>query len=224
LDEVDAMPLPLQAKLLRVLQEGTLRRIGESAERHIDVRVISAISCSPSRAVERGLLRRDLFHRLGVIIIEIPPLRERTEDIPALTHHFVRKYSAQFGVGVRGVSREVMGVFMEHAWPGNVRELQHAVEAAVQMSQGPLIGIEHLPPHIGHSGGQAWSHPAAQGAGPARAEIGLIPTLQQMEENMLRYALDSCGGNVSAAARQLGIPRQTLQHKLKRYLITPSTP
>lgn len=231
LDEVDAMPLPLQAKLLRVLQEGTLRRIGESAERHVDVRVISAISCSPSRAVERGLLRRDLFHRLGVIIIEIPPLRERREDIPALTHHFVRKYSAQFGVGVRGVSSQVMDVFMEHAWPGNVRELQHAVEAAVQMSQGPLIGVEHLPPHIGHHSEQARNCQAAPGAGGTRASgdsgtalgsIGLIPALEQMEENMLRFALDSCGGNISAAARQLGIPRQTLQHKLKRYNITPS--
>lgn len=232
LDEVDAMPLSLQAKLLRVLQEGTLRRIGESSERHIDVRVISAISCNPSRAVERGLLRRDLFHRLGVIIIEIPPLRERREDIPALTHHFVRKYSTQFGVGVRGVSRQVVEVFMEHAWPGNVRELQHAVEAAVQMSQGPLIGVEHLPPHIGHFGEQAWSHPAAPGGigvgvdKDSEAEAGsagLIPTLQQMEENMLRFAMNSCGGNVSAAARQLGIPRQTLQHKLKRYNITSST-
>ena len=231
LDEVDAMPLPLQAKLLRVLQEGMLRRIGESGERHIDVRVISAISCSPSRAVERGLLRRDLFHRLGVIIIEIPPLRERRDDIPALTHHFVRKYSAQFGVGVRGVSSQVMDVFMEHAWPGNVRELQHAVEAAVQMSQGPLIGVEHLPPHIGHRSEHAGSLHAASGAGGIRASedsqeapgsIGLIPALEQMEENMLRFALDSCGGNVSAAARQLGIPRQTLQHKLKRYSITPS--
>ncbi len=231
LDEVDAMPLPLQAKLLRVLQEGTLRRIGESAERHVDVRVISAISCSPSRAVERGFLRRDLFHRLGVIIIEIPPLRERREDIPALTHHFVRKYSAQFGVGVRGVSSQVMDVFMEHAWPGNVRELQHAVEAAVQMSQGPLIGVEHLPPHVGHRSEQAGSFQAASGADGARASedsqaapgsIGLIPALEHMEENMLRFALDSCGGNVSAAARQLGIPRQTLQHKLKRYNITPS--
>ncbi len=231
LDEVDAMPLPLQAKLLRVLQEGTLRRIGESAERHIDVRVISAISCSPSRAVERGLLRRDLFHRLGVIIIEIPPLRERRDDIPALTHHFVRKYSAQFGVGIRGVSSQVMDVFMEHAWPGNVRELQHAVEAAVQMSQGPLIGVEHLPPHIGHSSEQARAYQATPGVGGTRASedsgtapanVGLIPALEQMEENMLRFALDSCGGNVSAAARQLGIPRQTLQHKLKRHNITPS--
>jgi len=232
LDEVDAMPLPLQAKLLRVLQEGTLRRIGESAERHIDVRVISAISCSPSRAVERGLLRRDLFHRLGVIIIEIPPLRQRKDDIPALTQHFVRKYSAQFGVGIRGVSSQVMDVFMEHAWPGNVRELQHAVEAAVQMSQGPLIGVEHLPPHIGHHSEQARAYQAAPGPGGTRASedsgtapasVGLIPALGQMEENMLRIALDSCGGNVSAAARQLGIPRQTLQHKLKRYNITPSS-
>ena len=193
--------------------------------------MISAISCSPSRAVERGLLRRDLFHRLGVIIIDTP-LRERREDIPALYHHFVRKYSAQFGVGVRGVSREVMDVFMEHAWPGNVRELQHAVEAAVQMSQGPLIGIEHLPPHIGYCGEQAWSHPTGPGAGGTRIEgdsgteagsIGLVPALQQMEENMLRFALNSCGGNVSAAARQLGIPRQTLQHKLKRHNIALST-
>lgn len=232
LDEVDAMPLSLQAKLLRVLQEGTLRRIGESSERHIDVRVISAISCSPSRAVERGLLRRDLFHRLGVIIIEIPPLRERTDDIPALTQHFLRRYSSQFGVGVRGVSRKVMDVFMAHTWPGNVRELQHAVEAAVQMSQGPLIGVEHLPPHIGHHDNGGRLHPTSAGAGGARTQedsglasgsVELIPALQQVEENMLRFALNSCEGNISAAARQLGIPRQTLQHKLKRYNITRST-
>lgn len=235
LDEVDAMPLPLQAKLLRVLQEGALRRIGESSERKIDVRVISATSCSPSQAVERGLVRRDLFHRLGVIIIEIPPLRERKDDIPALTQHFLRRYSAQFGVGVRGVSSQVMEVFMHHAWPGNVRELQHAVEAAVQMSQGPLIGIEHLPPHIGQPNGRAWGRSTISGAaveggggsgeeeGAAERHVELVPALQQLEGNMLRFALDSCGGNISAAARQLGIPRQTLQHKLKRHSITSST-
>ncbi len=225
LDEVDAMPLPLQAKLLRVLQEGMLRRVGESSERKVDVRVISATSCNPSQAVERGLIRRDLFHRLGVIIIEIPPLRERREDIPALTQHFVRKYGAQFGVGLRGVSPQAMEVFMRHTWPGNVRELQHAIEAAVQMSQGPVVGLEHLPPHITHADERTWGHPVTLDAGASHTEtdgVGLVPTLQQMEENMLRFALSSCDGNISAAARQLGIPRQTLQHKLKRYNITPS--
>ena len=231
LDEVDAMPLPLQAKLLRVLQEGTLRRIGESSERHIDVRVISAISCSPSRAVERGLLRRDLFHRLGVIIIEIPPLRERREDIPALTHHFVRRYSAQFGVGVRGVSRG-HGYLHGHAWPGNVRECA----ACCGSSRSDVAGAAHrhgasAAPYrtLRRSGA---GHPTGPGAGQTNVEgdsgtevgnLGLVGALQQMEENMLRFALNSCGGNVSAAARQLGIPRQTLQHKLKRHNITSST-
>lgn len=237
LDEVDAMPLSLQAKLLRVLQEGALRRIGEASERKIDVRVISAISCSPSQAVERGLVRRDLFHRLGVIIIEIPPLRDRKEDIPALTEHFLKRYGAQFGVGVRGVSPQVMEAFFGHNWPGNVRELQHAVEAAVQMSQGPLIGIEHLPPHIVHPADQAWGRSGAlcarakeggAGVGGSGEEgrlehcVELVPALMQLEANMLRFAMNSCQGNISAAARQLGIPRQTLQHKLKRHGISPT--
>jgi len=116
-----------------------------------------------------------------------------------------------------------MDVFMEHTWPGNVRELQHAVEAAVQMSQGPLIGVEHLPPHIVHRSEQAGSIQATPGVGgTAPSSIGLVPALEQMEANMLRFALDSCEGNVSAAARRLGIPRQTLQHKLRRHNITPS--
>lgn len=221
LDEVDAMPLPLQAKLLRVLQEGRLRRIGESDERPIDTRVVSATSTVPMQAVERGLIRRDLFFRLGVIVVQIPPLRERKDDIAPLVDHFIRRYSQQFMVDVVGVTNEAMATFQRHTWPGNVRELQHAIEAAVQLSHGSHIGVEHLPPHI--VGGN--SQPARFSAGrdeqvphPVATEGGLdlLATLQQVEENLIKRALDDCDRNVSAAARYLGIPRQTLQNRMKR--------
>lgn len=237
LDEVDAMPLALQAKLLRVLQEGTLRRIGESSERKIDVRLISAMSSDPATAVERGLIRRDLFFRLGVIVIEIPPLRKRRDDVPALTKYFIKRYSSQFGVEVHGVTRGVSDLFMEYPWPGNVRELQHAIEAAVQLSQGYLLGIEHLPPHIlsdappmarpddqferfGIPGRQAASSEAL--AEDAGEKAPLVPTLEQIEKSLIWAALERCEGNISATARYLDIPRQTLQHKLKRFNIDAS--
>lgn len=237
LDEIDAMPLALQAKLLRVLQEGTLRRIGESSERKLDVRLISAMSSDPATAVERGLIRRDLFFRLGVIVIEIPPLRKRRDDVPALTKYFIKRYSSQFGVEVHGVTRGVSDLFMEYPWPGNVRELQHAIEAAVQLSQGYLLGIEHLPPHIlsdappmarpddqferfGIPGRQAASSEAlAEDAGD---KAPLVPTLEQIEKSLIWAALERCEGNISATARYLDIPRQTLQHKLKRFNIDAS--
>ncbi|MFY9134312.1 MAG: sigma 54-interacting transcriptional regulator [Bacillota bacterium] len=236
LDEVDAMPLPLQAKLLRVLQEGSLRRIGESSERKVDVRLISAMSSNPATAVERNLIRRDLFFRLGVIIIEIPPLRKRKNDIPALTEHFIERYSSQFGVNVHGVTRDVFELFMEYPWPGNVRELQHAIEAAVQLSHGSLIGLEHLPPHVlSHGPGDAASRPRANrflptsqfrdNSTPAieeEAKAPLVPTLEQIEKSLIWAALETCEGNISATARYLDIPRQTLQHKLKRYSIDAS--
>ncbi|MCR4426244.1 MAG: sigma 54-interacting transcriptional regulator [Firmicutes bacterium] len=220
LDEIDSMPLPLQAKLLRVLQEGTVRRIGDSSERRTDVRVISAMSANPQEAAERGLIRRDLLFRLSVIVLEVPPLRKRPEDIPALTDFFVRRYSAQFGVDVRGVTPDVMDLFMRRPWHGNVRELQHAVEAAVQMSQGHYIAREHLPPHISDESRAAGSRtsdvPKAEAPPTGRQQAYLVPALRRLEEDMIRSALEICGGNVSATARHLGIPRQTLQHKLKR--------
>lgn len=235
LDEVDAMPMNLQAKLLRTLQEGTVRRIGEARERSADVRVLSSTSVNPMAAVEAGSLRRDLFYRLGVIVIEIPPLRDRRDDIPLLVQHFVNRYAQQFNVEVRGVSQEVMGIFATYSWPGNVRELQHAIEAAVQLLQGAFIGIEHLPPHIaaGNAAGP-WRMrqgpkqtgvggefgAAGEGAGEGGASgpegVDLVATLDRVETNMIRRALAENGGNVSAAARCLALPRQTLQNRMRR--------
>lgn len=201
------------------------------------MRLISAMSSDPATAVERGLIRRDLFFRLGVIVIEIPPLRKRRDDVPALTNYFIKRYSSQFGVEVHGVTRGVSDLFMEYPWPGNVRELQHAIEAAVQLSQGYLLGIEHLPPHIlsdappmarpddqferfGIPGRQAASSEAlAEDAGD---KAPLVPTLEQIEKSLIWAALERCEGNISATARYLDIPRQTLQHKLKRFNIDAS--
>jgi arginine utilization regulatory protein len=242
LDEVDAMPMNLQAKLLRTLQEGTVRRIGEARERSVDVRVLSSTSVNPVTAVEAGSLRRDLFYRLGVIVIEIPPLRERGEDIRLLVERFVRRYAQQFNVKVEGVSPEVMRIFADYSWPGNVRELQHAIEGAVQLLQGSCIGVEHLPPHIAMGNGAYRGGPGAgtqraqlaaarlapsdssvgdgrQASGSeeeARCDIDLVATLDLVETNMITRALAENGNNVSAAARSLGLPRQTLQNRMKR--------
>lgn len=149
LDELNSLNLPLQAKLLRALQEKTIRRIGDTKDRAINVRIIAAINEDPIEAISRNQLRKDLYYRLGVVTLLIPPLRERREDIPTLANHFINKYNRLFQMDVEGINEDVQRFFGDYDWPGNVRELEHFVEGAMNLmlTDETIIALEHLPLH-----------------------------------------------------------------------------
>lgn len=215
LDEINSMPLELQSKLLRVLQDGTLRRIGDSRLRQVDTRVIACSNVDPEEAVRRKELRVDLYYRLNVVSMRVPPLRERKSDIPALTNHFVNLYNNRMGCAVTRVSDEVSRAFQAHSWPGNVRELQHSIEHAMNVVSGKVIELEHLPDGLRQYGEErSRRYPEPDNSVPRRT---LPEILRTIERNSLAQALEECDGNISRAAAYLGIPRQTIQYKLKIY-------
>ncbi len=231
LDEIDSMPASLQAKLLRVLSEKCVRRVGDTKVRRVDVRVMAAMSRPPLDAVAQGMLREDLYYRLNVISLGIPPLRERREDIPLLTAHFIARFNAQLMMNVKGVSDEVAHLFSVYDWPGNVRELEHAVEGAMHLLDGDIIMLEHLPDNLRNLATHRESRPAtanlrAGGAAPrvpVKFQGDFRLAVADIESSLVRKALADAGGNISRAARALGIPRQTLQYRLKKLGIDPKT-
>lgn len=220
LDEVNSLSMPLQAKLLRALQEKSIRRIGDTRDRSIDVRIIAAINEDPVEAIAHSRLRKDLYYRLGVVTLFIPPLRERKEDIPMLVQHFIGKYNQLFQMEVSGISEEVLRFFNEHDWPGNVRELQHLIEGAMNlMIDETTIRYEHLPLHF------LRRVPAAAAANAPEPQPGLpFPdegqplkeTLQKFETTYIHHVVDKHHGNISRAARELQISRQSLQYRLRK--------
>lgn len=216
LDEINSMNLELQAKLLRVLQEGVVRRIADTKLRPVDVRVIAATNIDPLLAVEQHKLRPDLYYRLNVVSLRVPPLRERKDDIPLLVQHFLDKYNEIFGMRVSEVSPAAMEIFMSYDWPGNVRELEHTIEGCMNIIDGNRILPEHLPENIKEK---------AEKAPPPVEEVHistiqpLRDTLKQVEKELIRKAMKEARGNVSKAALLLKIPRQTLQYKLRNYQI-----
>jgi arginine utilization regulatory protein len=211
LDEINSMPLELQSKLLRVLQEGVLLRVGDTKLRKVDTRVIACTNVDPEEAVRKKELRVDLYYRLNVVSLRVPPLRERKSDIPALTSHFINMYNRKLGRRVTHVSEETGMLFFAYSWPGNVRELQHAIEHAMNVTSGQVIELEHLPAHLrqlNNSGTDSESM-------VVKGEHSLPEILKNVEKRCLLEALQKSGGNISKAAVQLGIPRQTLQYRLK---------
>ena len=213
LDEIDSMPTSLQAKLLRVLQEQYVRRVGDNRERQVDVRIIAATNSDPWLAVQRGELREDLYYRISVVQLTIPPLRQRRDDLPLLTQHFIAKNNQRLNKRVMGLSDAVQQLFQEYSWPGNVRELEHVIEGALNIGDGDLISVELIPQRIR----QGQSTPHVQPSGPVyRLGRSLRETLAQVENDLINQALEETGGNISQAAALLGLPRQTLQYRLRR--------
>ncbi|MGE5541926.1 MAG: sigma-54 interaction domain-containing protein, partial [Bacillota bacterium] len=214
LDEINSLALDLQAKLLRVLQDGKVRRVGDTRVRPVDVRVIASTNMRPEEALAQKKIRADLYYRLNVVYIEIPPLRQRREDISLLVQHFIGKCNDKIGSRIVGVSPEVLEIFMAYEWPGNVRELEHAIEGAAVATEQGLITPPGLPVYL---------QSAVPKTPAARVTLNLDRTtpvrhmLREAEERVIRAAVEECRGNISAAARTLGIPRQTLQRKLKAY-------
>ena len=215
LDEINSMNLGLQAKLLRVLQEGTVRRVGGATEISVDVRVLSNTNIPPYQAMEENKLRRDLFYRLGVVNITIPPLRERKEDIPLLVKTFVMQCNRKLERNIREADRHVLDAFYAYDWPGNVRELQHAVEHAMNVLPDAysMITAEYIPEHIGGAAGQA--EPSASD----KQRDSLASTMKDMEYNTICRVLKETGGNISESARMLQMSRQKLQYRIKRHRI-----
>lgn len=219
LDELNAMPLELQAKLLRVLQEGVIRRVGDSRVLEVDVRVMAASNVLPMEAVEQGQLRADLYYRLNVLSLEIVALRERQEDILPLAHHFLQHFNYQFNRLVTGFSPELDQRLLTYSWPGNVRELEHAIESAMHLVEGDRIEVEHFPiKMVGKKGDQsAASTSTSSSVTDGNPSRPLREALEETEHSLIQAALEHTSGNVKQAAILLDIPRQTLQYKMSKW-------
>ena len=206
LDEIAEMTPATQVKLLRVLQERKFRRLGGRIEQEVDVRVIAATNIDPAIAIRDGRLREDLYYRLNVFSLALPPLRERKEDLTLLIHAFIDEFNARDRRSVRGVTPDAMRVLEQHAWPGNVRELRNVIERATILARGDMIELAHLPA-LG-----------AQAAAPANS-LTIAPgmTVDEAEQKLILATLDAAGGNKTRAAEMLGISLKTLHNKLNRF-------
>lgn len=219
LDEVSEMVPQAQAALLRVLEERVITRVGGSTEIPVDVRVIAATNRPLDRLVAAARFRADLYYRLNVVEIVVPPLRERPEDIPLLVRHFTHLFAHRYGVAPRDLSPEAEDLFSAHHWPGNVRELRNAIERAYVIGRGPLIRLDDLPPSLRDP---AAEHPAHS---PTRnPTLHRLPfreakrqTVSHFERSYLAAALTRSRGNVSHAAQRAGMPRQVMQRLLQRH-------
>ncbi|HEY6351848.1 MAG TPA: sigma-54 dependent transcriptional regulator [Candidatus Angelobacter sp.] len=207
LDEIGDVPAPIQVKLLRVLQEREFERLGGTKTLKVDVRLIAATNKDLRAALEQGTFREDLYYRLNVVPIDIPPLREHKEDIPDLVNHFLVRFTRENSRQVQEMTPEALKLLMDYHWPGNVRQLENTVERAVALSADPVIHVEDISLDSGVLGRAAGS-PAA-----------LLPegmTLEQWEDEIIREALRRANGNKSQAARMLGLSRNALRYRLSK--------
>ncbi len=209
LDEIGDMSLPTQAKILRVLQEGELERLGGNQTLRVNVRMVAATHRDLNKMVEEESFRQDLFFRLSVVPVELPPLRERTEDIPALADFFLQHYCTKNKKDIKGFHPQALVLLVRYSWPGNVRELENTIERAVILCLGEQITPRELPPQMLPEDFQQVAVSSSSSGG------GL--TLKDMEKETIRATLERTGGNKSRAAKLLGIARQTLLNKLKEY-------
>jgi transcriptional regulator with PAS, ATPase and Fis domain len=200
-DEITNLSLNIQAKLLRVIQEREFMQVGSQKRIKLDIRIIASSNRDLKEAIKSGAFREDLFYRLSVIPIHLPPLRERAEDIPLLAEHFLRKYTQKGNREVTGISPAAMKMLGSYAWPGNVRELEHTLERIIILEDGDIIEPEHLPSFICQR----------------QAEFQEDHTLEDMEKRYIQFVLQRTKGRRQEAARILGINRKTLSLKIEKY-------
>jgi two-component system response regulator AtoC len=210
LDELGELPLTLQVKLLRALQEGTIRPLGETKDREVDVRVIAATVRDLEQEVDEGRFREDLYYRLDVLQIVVPPLRERPEDIPLLIDRFVAKNNAKLGTAVKGVDASTKKVLLGYPWPGNVRELENVIERAVVLTEGDVIQESDLPAKL------------LDPVDPAKMilasdELSIKKMQRFMEKTLIARALEKTEGNRTQAAKLLELSHRALLYKIKDY-------
>ncbi len=207
LDEIGDMPLDMQAKLLRVLESGEVVRVGSNEPKHVDVRFISATNHDMEKLVKDGRFRQDLYFRIKGVHLNIPPLRERREDIPAIVRHYMSQFAGQLKKAISGFDDEAMTAMMRYDWPGNVRQLINVVQNMVLVAEGPVIGLRDVPTEIRQ----------ASGAGDLPVDIPAGMSLEQIEKQAIRNALRAHNGNRELTAKMLGIGERTLYRKLKEY-------
>ena len=215
LDEVSEMSPAMQVKLLRVLQERELTRVGGSEVLKVDVRVIAASNKDLKKEIQAARFREDLFYRLNVVAIAVPPLRERKEDIPLLAQHFLKGFAVKNSKNVTNFTPQAMQKLVEYSWPGNVRELMNAIERAVVLSRNTYLDEGELTLLMADDGG-ASGKDSSGAANQSVSTSGNLP-LDEVEKRSILEALTACGGNKSEAARRLGITRKTLRKKLEKY-------
>jgi two-component system response regulator AtoC len=209
LDEIGELSVQLQVKLLRVLQERSIRRVGGSGERPVDVRVLAATARDLVEEVKGGRFRDDLYYRINVVQIHLPPLRTRPEDVPPLAEHFLRRHAERLHVDTPGLPRELLPVLAAYSWPGNVRELENVLERALVLSGG-RIGLEHLPPHV-RSGKQLFDVRDDDG------DLSVKRRLPALEKTLIQRALERSGGNRTRAAELLDLSVRALSYKIHEY-------
>ncbi|MBR3652232.1 MAG: sigma-54-dependent Fis family transcriptional regulator [Victivallales bacterium] len=221
LDEIGEISLSVQVKLLRVLETRQFERVGGSETLTVDVRVVAATNRDLRAMVEQGTFREDLFYRLNVVNIRIPPLRERREDIPEILDFYLKKSAADNGKDVADISPEALGVLMAYDWPGNVRELRNCVERMVVFARGATLTMTDVPADIRSAVGEQFEAkampPKTTGAAPAEPQMSIGLNVKENEKSLIIKALEECGGNRSQAALKLNISRRTLYRKLHEY-------
>jgi len=214
LDEIGDMDIALQAKLLKLLEEKTLRRLGSLREQRVDVRIVAATHRPLEALVREGRFRADLYFRLGVVQLRLPPLRERGADILLLARHFLQHHATRYGKPAPVLDPLAEAVLLNYSWPGNVRELRNMIEQAVLLNSGGLITAQQLSlSHLGSVAGDTSDHAAADAKAQRTADL----TLPEMERRALVNALQQSDGNVTRAARELGISRDTLRYRIEKY-------
>lgn len=206
LDEIGDMPQGMQVRLLRVIQEKAIMRLGGTRSIPVDVRIVAATNKDLKHLVEEGKFRSDLYFRLNVVSIHVPPLSQRKEDIPLLANYFMRKFAGQQGKDVKEISEEMMGILMNYPFPGNVRELENIIERAVALAKGPTLDVRDLPEEI-----QLFQVRAV------RSRTSGLPTLEEAEREYIKWVLEYTGWNKTRASEILGIDRVSLWRKIKQY-------
>ncbi len=207
LDEVSEMSLQVQVKLLRVIETGRFERVGGEETKEVDVRLLAATNKDMAKEVTEGRFRKDLYYRINVIQIDIPPLRDRRDDIPLLTDYFLIHYAQKNNKNIKGVSPEVMKLLKDYNWPGNVRELENTIERAVVLSKKNVIETEHLPSSLTHSGETTSPH----------LQLRVGTPLKDVEKEVILKTLELTGGNKTDAAKLLGVSTRKIEYKVKEW-------